>query len=118
MVQGNDEREVNDMNGQTMHRNQKRIARSIGGLSFLLLAGAIILAFLNRNVFIEQVGSDEFGFILVTFGFNAIVSIVLALLILSRHPGHRVGWLFLAIGFFFSWFAISFMIAGLYNMEI
>ena len=118
MVQGNDEREVKDMNGHTMHRNQKRIARSIGGLSFLLLAGAIILAFLNRNVFIEQVGSDEFGFILVTFGFNAIVSIVLALLILSRHPGHRVGWLFLAIGFFFSWFAISFMIAGLYNMEI
>ena len=118
MVQGNDEREVKDMNGQTMHRNQKRIARSIGGLSFLLLAGAIILAFLNQNVFIEQVGSDEFGFILVTFGFNAIVSIVLALLILSRHPGHRVGWLFLAIGFFFSWFAISFMIAGLYNMEI
>ncbi len=95
----------------------RRTTQVIGALAFLMLAGAVLLALFNQELYTQQVES-EFGYVLVIFGINALISTVLALLILSRHPGHGVGRLLLAIGFIFSWFAISFIVGGLYGNEL
>jgi len=80
----------------------KKLAIGIGLISFLMLVTTIILAFIHRLTFFEIIQND-FGYVLIVYTINAVVSLVLALLILFRNPRQVIGWLFLVIGFLFSW---------------
>lgn len=84
----------------------KRIALGIGGVSLIMLTWTIVLMITNWDMISEFIKS-EFGYVLVFFMVNAVISVLLGLLIISRNPGHRLGWLFLAIGFLFSWWELS-----------
>ena len=83
-----------------------RIALGIGGVSFIMLIWTIVLMITNW-VMIAGFINSEFGYVLILFMVNAFISVILGLLIISRNPGNRLGWLFLAIGFLFSWWALS-----------
>jgi hypothetical protein len=83
-----------------------RIALGIGGVSFIMLIWMIVLGIANWDMIVGFIKS-EFGYVLLLFMINAVISILLGLLIISRNPGHRLGWLFLAIGFLFSWWELS-----------
>ncbi len=69
----------------------KRLAQIIAGLNIIIVVGAIVLA-------IGISKRPVYDIIPVV----SIVYSVLAVLIISRHPRHTVGWLFLIVGFFFS----------------
>ena len=83
-----------------------RIALGIGGVSFIMLIWTIVLMITNW-VMIAGFIKSEFGHVLILFMVNAVISVFLGLLIISRNPGHRLGWLFLVIGFLFSWWELS-----------
>ena len=76
------------------------------GASFIMLIWTIILIITNWDMIADFIIS-EFGYILILFMVNAVISVLLGLLIISRNPGNRLGWLFLAIGFLFSWWELS-----------
>ena len=82
------------------------IARGIGGVSIIMLTWTVILMITNLELISDYIKS-EFGYVLILFMLNALISILLGLLIISRNSGNRLGWLFLAIGFLFSWWALS-----------
>jgi hypothetical protein len=94
------------MDDKKKSRIANRVAQGIGAASFLMLICAIVLVVANWSMIAEFIKS-EFGHVLITFTVNAIISVLLGLLIISRNPGNRLGWLFLAIGFLFSWWEIS-----------
>jgi hypothetical protein len=71
-----------------------------------MLIWTIVLVITNW-VMIAGFIKSEFGYVLILFTVNAVISVLLGLLIISRNPGHRLGWLFLAIGFLFSWWELS-----------
>lgn len=83
-----------------------RIAQGIGGASFLMLIVTAVLAFSYPETLTGIIGSD-FGYVMIIFTLNAIISVLLALLVIFRNPGHVLGWLFLVIGFLFSWWELS-----------
>ncbi len=83
-----------------------QLALGIGGASFIMLIWTIILIITNWDMIADFIIS-EFGYILILFMVNAVISVLLGLLIISRNPGNRLGWLFLAIGFLFSWWELS-----------
>lgn len=91
-----------------------RIARGIGIFSFLMLIASGVLAFLYRQMFVEFLESG-YGYVAIIFAINALVSVVLALLIIARNPDQVIGWLFLTVGFLFSWNEISSFLLGLFN---
>jgi len=95
-----------DMLDQNESTLIKRIAQGIGVLSFLMLTAAVILAVNSRQVVVNYILGD-FGWLFFIFFINAIVAIVLALLIISRQPRQVIGWLFLAVGFLYSWWFLS-----------
>lgn len=87
-------------------RLAKQIALGIGGASFIMLIWTIVLMITNWDMIAGFIKS-EFGYVLILFMVNAVISVLLGLLIISRDPGHRLGWLFLAIGFLFSFWQLS-----------
>jgi hypothetical protein len=94
-----------------MNENRKsslanRIALGIGGVSFIMLIWTIVLMITNWYMIAGFIKS-EFGYVLILFMINAVISVLLGLLIISRDPENRLGWLFLAIGFLFSWWQLS-----------
>jgi hypothetical protein len=93
-----------------MEENKKsrianRVAGGIGGASYLLVIWTIVLMVANWAIIVE-VYKSEFGYVLILFMVNGVISVLLGLLIISRNHGHRLGWLFLAIGFMFSWWEL------------
>jgi len=73
---------------------EKRIAKIIAGLSIvLLLVGVVLVIYFNlpneRDAWLTGVNAL----------LGSIVYSVLAVLIISRHPRHMIGWLFLIVGF-------------------
>ena len=94
----------------------KKLAIGIGLISFLMLVTTIILAFIHRLTFFEIIQND-FGYVLIVYTINAVVSLVLALLILFRNPRQVIGWLFLVIGFLFSWNQFSNFLLNLLDLE-
>ena len=82
------------------------VAGGIAAASFLMLIWTIVLMITNWTIIAEFIKS-EFGYVLIIFTINAVFSVVLGLLIISRNRGNRLGWLFLAIGFLFSWWELS-----------
>jgi len=75
-------------------------------MSFIMLIWTIVLMITNWDILSDFIKS-EFGYVLILFMVNAVISVLLGLVIISRNPGNRLGWLFLAIGFLFSWWALS-----------
>jgi hypothetical protein len=82
------------------------IALGIGGVSFIMLIWTIVLMIANWELISDYIKS-EFGYVLILFMLNGLISVLLGVLIISRNSGNRLGWLFLAIGFLFSWWALS-----------
>ena len=73
---------------------EKRIANIIAGLSIVLsVVGVVLTIYLNlpneRDAWLTGVNAL----------LGSIVYSVLAVLIISRHPRHMIGWLFLIVGF-------------------
>jgi hypothetical protein len=87
-------------------RTANRVAQGIATASFLMLIWTIVLMLVNWTIIADFIKS-EFGYVFIIFTINAVFSAVLGLLIISRNPGHRLGWLFIAIGFLFSWWELS-----------
>jgi hypothetical protein len=87
-------------------RTANRVAQGIATASFLMLIWTIVLMLVNWTIIADFIKS-EFGYVFIIFTINAVFSAVLGLLIISRNPGHRLGWLFMAIGFLFSWWELS-----------
>lgn len=77
------------MTSQNRAKYLKRVAKIIAGINavLLLVAFALVIGLSGRPA-------------LDTNPVISIVYTVFAVLIISRHPGHTVGWLFLIIGFF------------------
>jgi hypothetical protein len=86
-----------------------RIALTIGSISFLMLIGAFALMIIKRDIVAEYFGG-EFGYVLLLFTINGVLSILLGIVIISRKPDNRIGWIFLAIGFLFCWWEFSGMV--------
>ena len=86
-----------------------RIALGIAITAFLMLIGAFALMILNWERAAEYIGG-EFGFTLILFTINGILSVLLGMVIISRNPDNRIGWIFLAIGFLFCWREFSGMV--------
>jgi hypothetical protein len=104
-----------------MDKNKKsrtaiRVAQGIATASFLMLIWTIVLMLVNWTIIADFIKS-EFGYVFIIFTINAVFSAVLGLLIISRNPGHRLGWLFIAIGFLFSWWELSGALLGLTGIE-
>jgi signal transduction histidine kinase len=76
------------------------LAWSIGTMSIALMVGALFLMFVDRNAVLPAAGSSQqwnFSNVL-----NSLVNIlvpVLGILLASRRPDNRIGWLFLGAGF-------------------
>src|SRR5262245_3785828 len=72
----------------------RRLAWAIGILSMLLMAGALVLMFLDRNVDMpKDVGAWGFNDVfdlIVTFGVP-----ILGIVIVNKQPRNAIGWLFL-----------------------
>ena len=67
----------------------KRVAQIIAGLNILMVvAGLALIISITRRPVVESIAVI------------AVAYSVLAVLIISRQPGHIVGWLFLIVGFF------------------
>ena len=75
----------------------KKLAQTIVGLNIVIWLVAQILSFRFN---LPRLGAGEvWPWSYLALFFHAIVYTVLAVLVLSRHPRHTVGWLFLIVGF-------------------
>jgi signal transduction histidine kinase len=74
----------------------RRVAGCVAAVSVALLAGALVLAYLNRHRVPAGLAGWDFSGVLgvVTYLAVPVVGLVLA----SQRPGNRIGWLFLAAG--------------------
>jgi hypothetical protein len=81
-----------------------------------MLIGTIVLMIANWAIIADYVKS-EYGYTLILFMLNGVISVLLGLLIISRNPGHGLGWIFLAIGFLFSWWELSGILLEIIGLE-
>jgi signal transduction histidine kinase len=80
-------------------RTASRLAWSIGTVSIALLIGALVLMFVDRDVALPASASSQawnFSNVLSTL-VNILVPTI-GILLASRRPKNRIGWLFLAAG--------------------
>jgi uncharacterized membrane protein SirB2 len=75
---------------------QRRVAWSIAGLNLtMMLAGlANVIGLLNMDRSVQSV------VYVVAKMFSIPIYSLLAVLVVSRHPRHTIGWLFLIVSFF------------------
>jgi hypothetical protein len=76
---------------------ERRLAGAVGGCSIALLVGGLVLTYLDRHATLPASASLwNFSYVLGQFTNMAVpaVGIVLA----SRRPANRIGWLFLTAG--------------------
>jgi hypothetical protein len=71
------------------------IAWGIAGLNLIMIVGGFAVTIVYFGI-----GPDMPVVYIGGFTLNTIIYAVLALLIITRHPRHTVGWLFLAVSFF------------------
>ena len=83
-----------------------RIALAIGITAFLMLIGGIGLMITRWELSSEFI-DGEFGYVLIFFAINGVLSVLLGILIIWRNPANRLGWIFLSIGFLFCWWEFS-----------
>lgn len=83
------------MVGPMSRRNAVRLAVTLTAVSTVLLLVASVLLVFNRGLDWGEVygGAEVYTYAFVVPGF-AVVGLVLAV----RRPGHRIGWLFIAMG--------------------
>ena len=89
VVTGLGENDGDAMTTENAHRTGKRVALIIAGLNVVMVAAGLVLSIVisARPVF-------------DILSVSSIVYSVLGVLIISRQPNHKVGWLFLVVGFF------------------
>lgn len=79
--------------------NVMRLSLAIAGLNFIMLLTAIVVYLIYSDQTVLEYGGDEYALILAGVSATLVYN-VLAILILTRHPRHMVGWLFMIVGFF------------------
>jgi signal transduction histidine kinase len=79
-------------------RTASRLAWSVGTVSIAMMVGALVLIFVDRHAAVP-VGSDQWTFSNVLNDMVNIAGITIGIVLASRRPDNRIGWLFLAAGF-------------------
>jgi hypothetical protein len=85
-------------------RAASRLALALLAASLLLGAGLVLLAVLSWGI---TTPGEDFGVVGVLFGAAILAYLTIGVLIVSRRPGHVIGWLYCVVGFLFSYAAFA-----------
>ena len=104
------------MKGHSTISRAKRIAQLVGALNLVMVLVGLVLV-LNHilpggDIVTSGYDAAEVYLLVLTTFLIAIAYSILALLIITRHPKHAVGWIFLILAFAPSMAILSYAVAG------